>query len=733
MGGDVLPPLRSAKYLPPRCPNSRAKARRARPPSAGSRLRPGSAALATRRLSRAPRQRQLLQRLVRPQAYPVTRWREDFEDWRTPMRALVARGFVSSAEIAEDSPAGTDRPTWCAPRAPRSSRNRRSRSPPSTQRSAIRAIPAVRHHRQRQDRGLSARGGAALRRGRRALVLVPEIGLTPQLVGAIPRTLRGAGRRAAFGAHRYRAARRLAPVRVGQARIVLGTRSAVFAPVAGSRHRDRRRGTRRVVQAARKRLPLLGARPRDPARAARAGAHRAGFRDALARDPAERRRPAIHATVAAAARGPGAAAARGRHRSARACGAPGHFHAGGRSHAATPGRRRPGAGVHQPPRLFAHARLHAPAAGSRPAATATRGSPCTSAARGCAAITAARTRRCRSIVRSAATTCATWARAPSASRRRWRSCSRTCPSRGSIATWCASAATSRQVVSRIASGEARILVGTQMVTKGHDFPERHAGRGAERRPGPVQHGFSRAGARGADHHPGRGPRRTRQQTRRSADPDGVSRASAAQEPAQRRLRRFRAHGARRARGRAAGRRSRTSPRCALRRRTLAGGRAISCARRAQLARRAARREVVRPGAGGDGQARRALSRAVADRGARARAAASRCWPSGCRRSKNSRRRATCAGRSTSIRSSCSDRCALASAARWRAAPRSPRRRIERLAARCAPRSPAAPRAASRSPPAAGRRRESRPAAVTGIRHSAPCAAGEARGARSRAA
>ena len=70
-----------------------------------------------------------------------------------------------------------------------------------------------------------------LQQGRRALVLVPEIGLTPPLVGrfrdrfdtpmavlhsALTDTERLSAWRQAFS---------------GQARIVLGTRSAVFAPV----------------------------------------------------------------------------------------------------------------------------------------------------------------------------------------------------------------------------------------------------------------------------------------------------------------------------------------------------------------------------------------------------------------------------------------------------------------------------------------------------------------------
>jgi primosomal protein N' (replication factor Y) len=71
----------------------------------------------------------------------------------------------------------------------------------------------------------------ALRRGRRALVLVPEIGLTPQLVArfrerfAVPVAVLHSG---------LTDTERLAAWRAslsGEARVVLGTRSAVFAPV----------------------------------------------------------------------------------------------------------------------------------------------------------------------------------------------------------------------------------------------------------------------------------------------------------------------------------------------------------------------------------------------------------------------------------------------------------------------------------------------------------------------
>src|SRR5262249_22763789 len=73
--------------------------------------------------------------------------------------------------------------------------------------------------------------GRVLEQGRRALVLVPEIGLTPQLVGRFRDRFDASMTvlHSALTDHERLVAWREAFT--GNARIVLGTRSAVFAPI----------------------------------------------------------------------------------------------------------------------------------------------------------------------------------------------------------------------------------------------------------------------------------------------------------------------------------------------------------------------------------------------------------------------------------------------------------------------------------------------------------------------
>ena len=97
----------------------------------------------------------------------------------------------------------------------------------------VRAAPAPGDDRLRQDRGLSAgRRGGARRAAASAILLVPEIALVPALARAVERRF---GEQLAIlhsglgVGERHQEWER---VRRGEARVVLGPRSALFAPVA---------------------------------------------------------------------------------------------------------------------------------------------------------------------------------------------------------------------------------------------------------------------------------------------------------------------------------------------------------------------------------------------------------------------------------------------------------------------------------------------------------------------
>ena len=102
-------------------------------------------------------------------------------------------------------------------------------------------------------------------------------------------------------------------------------------------------------------------------------------------------------------------------------------------------------------------------------------------------------------------------------------CSRRRASRASTATRCGARARSTALLSRFARGEIDVLVGTQMIAKGHDFPARHAGRRhlGRRRARPRRFPGRRADVPAAD--AGRRPRRPRRAAGRGDRPDALSR------------------------------------------------------------------------------------------------------------------------------------------------------------------------------------------------------------------
>ena len=433
----------------------------------------GIAALDANALKRAPRQRELLEALRRADGVDQRCARPNSSsDWRTPMRALVARGFASSAEDRRTPPAEASAPTLVRGTGPALERRAGGRGRGHRRRArALRALPAVRHHRQRQDRGLSARGRA--RAAPRPARAGAGAGDRPHAAARrpLPRTLRRAGGGAAFRAHRHRTPRRLAPVRVGRG--AHRARHALRGVRADrrSRPRHRRRGTRRLVQAARKRLSLFGARSRHPARAARRRARRARLRDALARNPAER--GDAESSRACRCRGAPARRCRRAPRSSICASTP---CAQGISTPAVEAMQRHLADDGQV-LVFINRRGYSPTL----ACTACGWiAPCRDCdARLTVHLGAARL-RCHHCGADAplpenCPQCgyARQTRGPGHRARRGNA-DRSCFPDMPIARLDRDVVRKRgdleAVVSRIASGEARILVGTQMVTKGHDFP-----------------------------------------------------------------------------------------------------------------------------------------------------------------------------------------------------------------------------------------------------------------------
>jgi primosomal protein N' (replication factor Y) len=192
----------------------------------------GIAALVAGEPRRAPRQRALLERIAGHAGGVSTgSLAQQAPDWRAAARALVARGWAR-LEMRSAPPAAMVE----ASAAP-------AQSPPTLtdeQATAVGAINAASGYAAFVLQGATGSGktevylrtvAQQLARGRRALLLVPEIGLTPQLLArfrerfaqpiAVLHSGLGDGERLAA----WRAAH------AGRAAILIGTRSAVFAPL----------------------------------------------------------------------------------------------------------------------------------------------------------------------------------------------------------------------------------------------------------------------------------------------------------------------------------------------------------------------------------------------------------------------------------------------------------------------------------------------------------------------
>ncbi|WP_315387984.1 primosomal protein N' [uncultured Stenotrophomonas sp.] len=150
---------------------------------------------------------------------------EALHDWRSAARALAKRGLVERVALAHSAALPSLRPGPC---------------PNAEQADAITAITAGKGFGAFLLDGVTGSGktevylqaiAACLARGRQALVLVPEIGLTPQTLARFRSRLGITVHALHSGLNDNERARVWAAAARGEAQVVVGTRSAVFTPL----------------------------------------------------------------------------------------------------------------------------------------------------------------------------------------------------------------------------------------------------------------------------------------------------------------------------------------------------------------------------------------------------------------------------------------------------------------------------------------------------------------------
>jgi primosomal protein N' (replication factor Y) len=194
----------------------------------------GRRALEAGEAKRAPQQRALLERLARDEAGVPEDELADWPRWRDHARSLREREWAERRECEHASALPPVQPDGLATGVP---------EPTPDQQAALDTIIASGDtgYRAWLLQGITGSGKTEvylrlaerqLRAGRRVLILVPEIGLTPQLVGRFAKRFAGIPLAVLHSGltdtQRLEAWRRSHD---GSARLVLGTRSAVFAPI----------------------------------------------------------------------------------------------------------------------------------------------------------------------------------------------------------------------------------------------------------------------------------------------------------------------------------------------------------------------------------------------------------------------------------------------------------------------------------------------------------------------
>ena len=196
-------------------------------------MTPQGATIAPDSLTRAPRQAELM-RLLRahPQGLSSTQLLEHPGDWQSTLRTLINKGWVN-ADDTGDTPADAGH-AHAMPREQRLALN-----PP--QQDAVTAVGnALGNFQAFLLDGVTGSGKTevylqvieqTLARGLQALVLVPEIGLTPQLIERFQRRFNVPLAVLHSGMSDRERLSAWVMARSGQAPIIIGTRSAVFTPL----------------------------------------------------------------------------------------------------------------------------------------------------------------------------------------------------------------------------------------------------------------------------------------------------------------------------------------------------------------------------------------------------------------------------------------------------------------------------------------------------------------------
>lgn len=233
-------------------------------------LTPEGKAVSPEKMKRAPAQKQLFEAMAAaPQGLDAEQLGQISARWAAALRAMRSKGWVSSHQ--RDSQPVSNVAIQGSPQL----------NP--GQKSAVVAVTAdLSHFRPYLLHGVTGSGKTevylnvieqVLAQGRQALVLVPEISLTPQLVGRFERRFRVQIALLHSGLNDQERLNAWLAARAGEAAIVLGTRSAIFTPLknpglivvdeehdASYKQQDGFRYSARdvaVMRAAREKIPII--------------------------------------------------------------------------------------------------------------------------------------------------------------------------------------------------------------------------------------------------------------------------------------------------------------------------------------------------------------------------------------------------------------------------------------------------------------------------------------------